>query len=562
MTTYNTGNPIGSTDARDRLDNSENMDILENSTTLNEHPDRLGTMRKTRKGMELEHDNQISAHEAEHDNQMQSFEDDFDSRLAGMAFTRVGTFTTGATLTDMRQTLLWEVSQGGDGYEYGWSGAFSKVVPPSSTPATSGGVGAGAWIDRTQDTLRSELQNFIDSSGHVYNESELDAASIANDPAIKTQILAAINRLSKLNVQSGAATFATDTGAANAYVVSLTPALVAPRGEGMVIRVKVANTNTGACTVNDGVSTVPIVGLALSALQGGEMAAGGTAWIQWHPSVGTGSYVLLYCSGAPLQVANSIKSQHAVALGQLTSVVGSARNLKCSVTAASATATFTADELIVETVLGGLKYQITSLNKSINLSATGAGGIDTGAAPTSGFVAIYAILNPTTGSTALLGVNATSVAAPEVYGGSNMPSGYTASALISVLPTNSSGLFTVAHQQDRFVHIASSSVVTTSSAGTNVSVNVSSIIPKNAKTISGTLSAAVTTGSGAVNMIIASDSTSVTSRDHWAYSANSTPTKTNYSELPILTVQNMWYSANANGGTAWSWQVSINGYSF
>ena len=104
MTTYNTGNPIGSTDARDRLDNSENMDILENSTTLNEHPDRLGVMRKTRKGMELEHDNQIAAHEAEHDaqisahdaehnNQMQSLENDFDRHLAGMAFTRVGSFT-------------------------------------------------------------------------------------------------------------------------------------------------------------------------------------------------------------------------------------------------------------------------------------------------------------------------------------------------------------------------------------------------------------------------------------------------------------------------------------
>ena len=93
MTTYNTGNPIGSTDARDRLDNSENMDILENSTTLDAHPDRLGVLRKTRKGMELEHDNQIAAHEAEHDNQVQSFENDFDSRLAGMAFTRVETLS-------------------------------------------------------------------------------------------------------------------------------------------------------------------------------------------------------------------------------------------------------------------------------------------------------------------------------------------------------------------------------------------------------------------------------------------------------------------------------------
>lgn len=96
----------------------------------------------------------------EHDNQMQSFENDFDSRLAGMAFTRVGTFTAGATLTDMRQTLLWEVSQGGDGHEYGWTGSFlpsGKVVASGSTPATSGGIGAGAWIDRTDVTLRSEI---------------------------------------------------------------------------------------------------------------------------------------------------------------------------------------------------------------------------------------------------------------------------------------------------------------------------------------------------------------------------------------------------------------------
>jgi hypothetical protein len=153
MTTFNTGNPIGSTDARDRSDNSENMDILENSTTLNAHPDRLGVLRKTRKGMELEHKNQISAHESEHDNQMQSFESDFDSRLAGMAFTRVGTFAAGYTLTNMRQTLEYS------GHEYSWAGTFPKVVAAGATPATSGGIGAGAWVDRTDVTLRSDLES-------------------------------------------------------------------------------------------------------------------------------------------------------------------------------------------------------------------------------------------------------------------------------------------------------------------------------------------------------------------------------------------------------------------
>ena len=162
--TFNTGNPIGSTDSRDRLDNTENMDYLENSTTELTRPDRLGTVRKTRHGMEAEHDAQISAHEAEHDNQMQSFESDFDGRLAGMTFTRVGSFTAGATLTDMRQVLVWEASQGGDGHEYGWTGSFSpsgKVVIAGSNPETTGGIGAGAWVDRTDVALRSELLSSV-----------------------------------------------------------------------------------------------------------------------------------------------------------------------------------------------------------------------------------------------------------------------------------------------------------------------------------------------------------------------------------------------------------------
>lgn len=167
MTTYNTGNSIGSTDSRDRLDNTENMDYLENSTTELTHPDRLGTVRKTRHGMEVEHDAQISAHEVEHDAQMQAFESDFDGRLAGMAFTRVGSFTTGATLTDMRQVLVWEAAQGGDEHEYGWTGAFPKVVAAGATPETSGVIGAGAWVDRTDVTLRDELGEIVKTFNSV-----------------------------------------------------------------------------------------------------------------------------------------------------------------------------------------------------------------------------------------------------------------------------------------------------------------------------------------------------------------------------------------------------------
>ena len=50
MTTFNTGNPIGSTDARDRSDNSESLDFAVNSLALT-FEDRLGVTRDTLEGI-------------------------------------------------------------------------------------------------------------------------------------------------------------------------------------------------------------------------------------------------------------------------------------------------------------------------------------------------------------------------------------------------------------------------------------------------------------------------------------------------------------------------------
>jgi hypothetical protein len=119
--TYNTGNPIGSTDARDRSDNSENLDLAVNSLSKT-FVDRLGRTRDTLEGI-----------------------------YQKSAYYRAGTFDAGYTLTNNRQTLAY------GNVEYSWSGSFPKVVAAGSTPATSGGVGAGAWVDRTDVTLRSEL---------------------------------------------------------------------------------------------------------------------------------------------------------------------------------------------------------------------------------------------------------------------------------------------------------------------------------------------------------------------------------------------------------------------
>ncbi|MGE4872659.1 hypothetical protein [Yersinia enterocolitica] len=165
-------------------------------------------------------------------------------------------------------------------------------------------------------------------------------------------------------------------------------------------------------------------------------------------------------------------------LPQLTGVIGTSRNAKMSVTAASSTATFTADELIVQTALGGLQYKLSSFSKTINLATTGVGGMNTGTVPANGFVALYAIYNPTTQISALLAVNASSVVAPEVYGGSNMPAGYTASALVSVLPTSSSQLAPVI-QQGRRVSIVGASILSGSGAPSSLAALAITVIPLN-----------------------------------------------------------------------------------
>ena len=119
--TFNTGNPIGSTDARDLSDNAENFDKAL-GTISPTWVDRLGVTRDT-----------------------------FEGALSKLSFYRVGTFAAGYTLTNMRQTLEY------NGHEYSWAGTFPKVVAAGSTPTTSGGIGAGAWVDRTDVTLRSEI---------------------------------------------------------------------------------------------------------------------------------------------------------------------------------------------------------------------------------------------------------------------------------------------------------------------------------------------------------------------------------------------------------------------
>lgn len=83
--------------------------------------------------------------------------------------------------------------------------------------------------------------------------------------------------------QSQSGNYAADTGAANAYVVGLTPALTA-HAVGMPIRFKAAHANTGAsCTFNDGAG-VASLSSPIGSLGAGTIQANGLYEVFWDGS--------------------------------------------------------------------------------------------------------------------------------------------------------------------------------------------------------------------------------------------------------------------------------------
>ncbi|WP_433670524.1 hypothetical protein [Klebsiella michiganensis] len=69
------------------------------------------------------------------------------------------TFTTGGTLN----SALDRISDGT--YLYYWTGTFPKIVPPSSTVDSTGGVGVGAWACDTDIPFQQKLSSNLDGEG-------------------------------------------------------------------------------------------------------------------------------------------------------------------------------------------------------------------------------------------------------------------------------------------------------------------------------------------------------------------------------------------------------------
>lgn len=117
----------------------------------------------------------------------------------------------------------------------------------------------------------------------------------------------------------GDLSYVVDAGVANAYVTTYSPAITSLK-DGMVLRFKATNANTGSSTLAvNGLTARQIVGGAHAALQGGEIVAGGVCAVQW--SAVLNAFILQENSGGARQVADATKTKHATTLNQFGSAI-------------------------------------------------------------------------------------------------------------------------------------------------------------------------------------------------------------------------------------------------
>ena len=88
-----------------------------------------------------------------------------------------GSFEEGATVT-LKTEVVWQQATG---KVFAWFQNAVKTVGAGSTPSTAGGVGAGAWVDRTDVSLRREINSQLNVVLNEANEILRDAETARND---------------------------------------------------------------------------------------------------------------------------------------------------------------------------------------------------------------------------------------------------------------------------------------------------------------------------------------------------------------------------------------------
>jgi hypothetical protein len=229
------------------------------------------------------------------------------------------------------------------------------------------------------------------------------------------------------------------------------------------------------------------------------------------------------------------------------------------VAGASAVATLAAVEVVVQDI-GGKSYRLKDFSQIVNLTSVvkGLGAMDVGAAPVSGYVALYALYNPTANLRSLMAVNATLVIAPTLCAGV-MPEGYTASAFLTVVPTDESGLFKPVLVEGRQVTFNAIAAYGGNSALAVIPLSLAGAVPLNAVEVEGFFSVS-SSANGTISFDVYATETGLGLKRNTASVIGGGTNSQNFEKLPIVTPQRVYLSTSNSTGGVPSYTLNINGY--
>ncbi len=196
---------------------------------------------------------------------------------------------------------------------------------------------------------------------------------------------------------------------------------------------------------------------------------------------------------------------------------------------------------------------INSLNLSVSLNSSGAGGLDRGTKVVSAWYYVWLIFNDVL--TLQNAIFSLSASAP------TMPSGYTKKVLIGAVQTDSGGNLLSFKQKNRDVSLTAESqycVLLNGHAGSLTQLDLSAAVPPNAKSVRGKILFEVYTSSESLYLSPASGYET----QQWSVPASTSVFIHSFPfDLPLLEAQKMYYQISAaNANTRVS--IYVRGYGF
>lgn len=286
-----------------------------------------------------------------------------------------------------------------------------------------------------------------------------------------------------------------------------------------------------------------VSGATISGIDQGNMASGYGVVITSTSQPSNTNALWLDSSSSNVPKYYNGSSWVTVVSSSLQFVKGTYNNLAAT-WATNATATITADELIVEDTSNN-SARIVSLSVTVNIGSAGANGLDTGAEAANTIYYLWVIRKSSDGTVA--GLISASSSAP------TMPSGYDQKALVSCVGNNNSSNFIAFHQKGPVYTFDAWASMATGNVGTGAWTSID-MTPANMTTNPGFVPSALSTlcfgvygGSAAINIMMTNDNTvssAVSTMDRNKTVISSTTADSNPWQFDILTADTLYWGSD------------------